>query len=357
MRSSRGRSRTVSAGMSFRGWQRDFRGWQRDSSRRFAIWPDALCRRFDSTSIGAKRQPMCGICGIVQISGSRREVAGQDDVDRMTRVMTPRGPDDSGSLVVPGVALGVRRLSIIDVANGSQPVSNEDESVWAVLNGEFYNHRAIAADLVGSRAPPSEPVRYRGPAPSLRADARRPSDPASWRVRLCRLGRSGADKDRDTRGIVWASSRSTMRSSATFSSSHRSSRLFASRLIDPKLDVEAIDAYLTLGYFAGPTTPLRQVRKLEPAHRLIVDGSVRIERYWTFPHPDPDPAFTEESAREALLGELEESVKMQLMSDVPARRDAERRPRLEPARCFDGTQHERTGQYILRRIRRGCLEQ
>src|SRR5438105_8294713 len=84
---------------------------------------------------------MCGICGVIQIGGEARPVIAQDVLDRMTDVMRHRGPNDRGTHVDKGIALGVRRLSIVDVAGGHQPVSNEDGTVWAVHNGELYNHR------------------------------------------------------------------------------------------------------------------------------------------------------------------------------------------------------------------------
>ena len=90
---------------------------------------------------------MCGICGVIQVGGEPREVIEESVLDRMTNAMTHRGPNDRGTYQAPGIALGVRRLSIVDVAMGHQPFSNEDESVWAVQNGELYNHEEIHADL------------------------------------------------------------------------------------------------------------------------------------------------------------------------------------------------------------------
>src|SRR5262245_48792998 len=91
---------------------------------------------------------MCGICGVVQIDGPPREVVRPELLERMTDVMTHRGPNDRGFFTAPGVAFGVRRLSIIDVAEGHQPFANEDESVWAMQTGELYNHDAVREELV-----------------------------------------------------------------------------------------------------------------------------------------------------------------------------------------------------------------
>ena len=90
---------------------------------------------------------MCGICGIAQIGGPKRKLVDVDVLVRMTDVMTHRGPNDRGLHLAPGIALGVRRLSIVDVEGGHQPFDNEDGRVSAIQNGELYNHDAIRRDL------------------------------------------------------------------------------------------------------------------------------------------------------------------------------------------------------------------
>ncbi len=91
---------------------------------------------------------MCGICGVIQVSGPLRELAADFDIEAMTDSMTHRGPDDRGVPRGPGIAIGARRLSIIDVAAGHQPLANEDGTVWAAQNGELYNHLELRADLL-----------------------------------------------------------------------------------------------------------------------------------------------------------------------------------------------------------------
>src|SRR5581483_6476373 len=90
---------------------------------------------------------MCGICGIVQVEGPPRPVIGEPGLAAMTDVMTHRGPNDRGLYLADGVALGVRRLSIVDVEGGHQPLSNESGDVWAIQNGELYNHLTIREQL------------------------------------------------------------------------------------------------------------------------------------------------------------------------------------------------------------------
>jgi asparagine synthase (glutamine-hydrolysing) len=90
---------------------------------------------------------MCGICGVVQIGGESRELVSEAQLDAMTDVMTHRGPNDRGTYAAPGIALGVRRLSIVDVEGGHQPFLNEHGSVVAIQNGELYNHADLRRKL------------------------------------------------------------------------------------------------------------------------------------------------------------------------------------------------------------------
>src|SRR5581483_12006939 len=90
---------------------------------------------------------MCGICGIVDFE--RQERMSPDIVSRMNDTIKHRGPDDAGIYVASSVGLGHRRLSIIDVAGGHQPLSNEDGTVWVLMNGEIYNYQEIRGRLLG----------------------------------------------------------------------------------------------------------------------------------------------------------------------------------------------------------------
>src|SRR5512132_1725939 len=92
---------------------------------------------------------MCGIAGFVDTNDAGNLIADRDRVQAMCDVMRHRGPDDQGIHVEPGVALGMRRLSIIDLATGHQPIHNEDRTVWVVFNGEIYNYRDLRRELEG----------------------------------------------------------------------------------------------------------------------------------------------------------------------------------------------------------------
>ena len=196
---------------------------------------------------------MCGICGVVQIGGPPREVVAPDVLESMLDTIVHRGPSDDGVYQAPGVALGVRRLSIVDVEGGHQPVSNEDASIWAVQNGELYNHLDVRRRLL--RTSFSQPLRHRGdPAPVRGARRRFPEELrgmfaiAVWDERRRRLVLA-----RDRLGIkpLYFGRAGDL---VVFGSELKA--VLASGLFQPDLDYDAIDAYLTLGYFPAPLTPL-----------------------------------------------------------------------------------------------------
>jgi asparagine synthase (glutamine-hydrolysing) len=261
---------------------------------------------------------MCGICGVIQIGGDPRPVVTSDVLDRMTDCMTHRGPNDRGTYSAEGVALGVRRLSIVDVEGGHQPFASEDDHVWAIQNGELYNHDRLRAEL-----------RARGHAFQSRCDTEvlphlYEEEGTRFAERL--RGKFGiavwdearrrAVLARDRLGVkplYWARADDLL----VFASELKS--LLASGLVEPDLDYVAIDSLLTFGFVPGPRTPLAGVSKLLPGHRLVVEpGGVRLEQYWAYPKPKASPSTDGVDAyARGLLAELEESVRLRLMSDVP----------------------------------------
>ncbi len=259
---------------------------------------------------------MCGICGVVQTGGGpAREVVPAEVLDRMTDVMTHRGPDDRGTYASPGVALGARRLSIVDVGGGHQPISDETGRVWAIQNGELYNHGELRNELA--------PVAFRTQCDTevLPHLYRRNGDgfPRHLRgmfaVAIWDEERRRAVLARDRLGIkplYYALAGDLL----VFGSELKS--LLASGLLRPELDFEAIDAYLSFGFVPAPRTPLAGISKLKPGHILVADeAGVREERYWDYPFPRPAERRTEAAWRDELLERLEESVRLRLMSDVP----------------------------------------
>ena len=258
---------------------------------------------------------MCGICGVVQLEAPFVGPAVDASVfESMVDLMEHRGPSDSGVYAEDGVSLGVRRLSIVDVEGGHQPFSNEDGSIWAIQNGELFNHLDLRNALPGH---------------SLRSRCDTEIIPHLYEEYRCDFPMqlrgmfAIAVWDAPRRRLVVARDRLGIKplyyavagDALVFASELKP--ILASGLVDVALDPDAVDAYLTLGYFPTPLTPLRGVKKLPPGHRLVVEnGSVGVEQYWSYPAAAPEAMSLDEAAVR-LTHELEESVRLRLMSDVP----------------------------------------
>ena len=299
---------------------------------------------------------MCGICGVVQVEGELRTVVPPEVLDSMTDSMVHRGPNDRGTYQRPGIALGVRRLSIVDVAGGHQPFLSEDGAVAAIQNGELYNHEEVRAELVrnGHRLRTRcdteiLPHLYEDVGDRVPEHVRGKFGLAVWDGR-----RRRAVIARDRLGVkplYYARCGDLL----VFASELKS--LLASGLIDGTLDYEAIDAYLTFGFFPGPQTPLAGVAKLRPGHRLIVgDGTRPCGGVLALPAPGPPNGNDHGRAR----GRAARRTRGIGAAQADERRaiggDAERRDRLEPDRRPDGASHERPGQDVFSRLRGGRSE-
>ena len=236
----------------------------------------------------------------------------------MTDAMTHRGPNDRGTYMAEGVALGARRLSIVDVESGHQPVFSEDGSVVAIQNGELYNHGAIRAELTAE----GHTLRTRCDTEILPHVFERDGSRLPERLRgkfalaVWDGRRRQALLARDPLGVkpLYYAVAGDM---LVFASELKS--VLASGLVTPEVDYEAIDAYLALGYVPAPRSPLVGVYKLLPGHRLVVeDGRMTVEPYWRYPVPVVAPEErTEREWADELLAELDEAVRLRLMSDVP----------------------------------------
>jgi len=260
---------------------------------------------------------MCGICGVVYSDPEARvdvSVLGQ-----MVETLHHRGPDDRGtfvrSTVNPAVGLGHARLSIIDVAGGHQPMSNEDGSIVIVFNGEIYNFPALRDELT-----------RRGHVFRTRSDTE---------VIVHLYEENGADCLAELRGMfalaIWDEPRQRLflardRLGQKPLCYHHDGRrfLFGSEMkailahpqVPREVDEVALHHYLTYQYVASPRTMFRAIRRLPPAHFLIWEkGEVRLERYWDL-RPDPRP-MDEKQCADELRGRLEEATQMRLISDVP----------------------------------------
>jgi asparagine synthase (glutamine-hydrolysing) len=259
---------------------------------------------------------MCGIAGQLALHPDR--LVDVIDVRKMTEALTHRGPDDEGYHVDAAgrVALGMRRLSIIDLASGQQPIAGEDGSVVCVFNGEIYNFRELRARLqaqghVFRSSGDTEVIvhLYEEEGPDCVRRLRGMFAIALWDARA---GRLLLARDRFGKKPLYYAE---LEGRLCFASELGGLTTLAA--FDRRLDPIALDLYLTHGYVPSPRSIYRTVRKLPPAHTLIAErGRVRIERYWRIEPADPWQAPAEEIA-EALREKLRESVRLRLVSDVP----------------------------------------
>lgn len=261
---------------------------------------------------------MCGIAGAFTVGGPGRRPISQAMLDAMTDAMKHRGPDDRGTFIDEGAAIGARRLSVIDVAAGHQPFANESGEIWAVQNGEIYNHDTLRAELVGSghrfgtRCDTEVlPHLYEAHGVAFAERLRGMFAAAIWD---CRERRGVIVRDRlGVKPLYYARRNGLL----LFASELKG--LLASGLIAPDLDPVSVELYLTLGMVPAPRSILRDVWKLQPGQRIVVDGGgVHTEQYWEYPlvaGPSRDSDVREHAER--LLEALRESVRCRLMADVP----------------------------------------
>ena len=257
---------------------------------------------------------MCGICGIFEFE--HREEISRELVRRMTDTIVHRGPDDEGIYVGPGIGLGFRRLSIIDVAGGHQPISNEDGRVWVMLNGEIYNYPELRQELLD-----------RGHVFVTRSDT-------ESIVHL--YEEYGEDCFRRLRGMfaiaLWDSrerklllARDRVGKKPLFYAGDPKRILFGSELkcllagngFSRTIDSQALSDYFSYGYIPAPKTIYRNVRKVNPGHYLVASSDgIREVPYWnlSFAHVEDR---SEEQWCEMLRHELCEATRVRLMSDVP----------------------------------------
>ena len=261
---------------------------------------------------------MCGVCGIVLADPNGSVSEGT--LERMSDSIVHRGPDDSGLYLNDRVGFAFRRLSIIDLSGGHQPMANEDGSVWIVYNGEVYNHAELRPRLearghVFRTRCDTEAIihQYEEDGPSCARELRGMFGFAIWDERRERLVLA-----RDRSGIKPMFYATTPRGDIVFGSEIKA--ILASGMVDAKLDESAVAEYFALGSVSGDRTLYDGIRKLEPGHTLTwTDGRVRIERYWDLPEysADASPVRDLADAASEFWTRFVESVRIMLMSDVP----------------------------------------
>jgi len=262
---------------------------------------------------------VCGICGVV----SWREPVVQDDLRAMAQTMVHRGPDADGFHISDDrrTGLGFRRLSIVDLDTGDQPMSNEDDSIWLIFNGEIYNHADIRSRLEAkghryrSKCDAEAVVHlYEEYGPDCVHHLRGMFAFAIWdsrkRVLLIARDRIGV------KPLYFAAS------SDRFLFGSEIKALLAHPRMSTRLNEQALSLYLTFAATPAPGTLFEGVQKLPPGHRLVLDtqtGQHRVERYWQ-PLPDPDELGRRrqpEEYVERLDALIRESIGLRMMSDVP----------------------------------------
>src|SRR2546430_6621728 len=261
---------------------------------------------------------MCGITGWANLDPRTRPPDGAEELLRsMCDRMIHRGPDSEGYFVDDGVALGMRRLAIIDLLTGEQPAFNEDESIAVVLNGEIYNYRELRADLEkrGNAFRSSSDTEI---LPHLYEEYGREMVQhlngmfafALWDDRRRRLFIA---RDRfGEKPLYWGVFDRTL----LFASEPKV--LLAHPAVQPNLNLNALRQYLSFDYVPAPLSIYEGISKLPAAHTLtLADGEIKVERYWRLSYQPHEPVPTIKDAAEQLRELLADSVRMRLVSDVP----------------------------------------
>ena len=259
---------------------------------------------------------MCGIVGIYNY-GSGLPVT-REALKAMNDLIVHRGPDDEGYFTHENVGLAMRRLSIIDISTGHQPISNEDDTLHIVFNGEIYNFQELRQGLLA-----------RGHKFKTKSDTE---------VILHLYEEKGEDFPKELRGMfavaIWDKrkkrltlARDRMGKKPLYYAVTPSFIAFASELrallavpgLPRDIDLKAVDTYLTLQYIPSPMSVFKAARKLEPASTLVFeDGKLETKKYWNLPLGERKLDGTPvEELKERLRAELAEAVKIRLISEVP----------------------------------------
>lgn len=256
---------------------------------------------------------MCGICG--KLNFDPEASVSQATLKAMADAIVHRGPDDEGFYISGQIGLGFRRLSIIDLSGGHQPLSNEDKTVWIVFNGEIYNYPELRAFLI-----------TKGHIFSTHSDT-------EVIVHLYEeFGAACVEKLRGMFGFaIWDSrkkalllARDRVGIKPLYYTLSQNSIIFGSEvkaiLADPSVKAEVdpaiVDRFLTFYYTPGDETLFKGIQKLAPgSYLLIQDGQVQVRRYWDLNFHEKQISLPE--AEEQLMAMLEESVRLHMISDVP----------------------------------------
>jgi len=261
---------------------------------------------------------MCGICGVLELRGGRFR---EEDLQAMSNALLHRGPDDQGKLLAGPLAFGFRRLSIVDLAGGHQPMTNEDGTLWIVFNGEIYNHRELR--------------------PALEQRGHRYATNSDTETILHLYEEYGEDCVHHLRGMfafaIWDTRRKQLFCARDrleikpfyyaivgnrFAFASEVKALFEIPSFQPRLNRRALPEFFTFGYISSDETLFEGVRKLLPGYRLQIDLTNRdaepqIAQYWDLDMFPSERELSEGEYIEQFRDEFTETVRKHLMSDVP----------------------------------------
>ena len=249
--------------------------------------------------------------------GRPGEVIDADAVHRMCQTIAHRGPDDEGVYARGSIGLGMRRLSIIDLSGGKQPIHNEDQSIWVVFNGEIYNFPELRCEL--------------------EARGHRFYTHSDTEVIVHLYEESGADCVKKLRGMFAMAlyderqgslllARDRLGKKPLHYALHQGRLYFGSEIktilaVHPDLadvDPEGLLQYFYFGYIPDPLTIFRDIRKLPAGHLAeFRNGEIKVRQYWDLPAYCTHPTMSEEECLEQLEKRLQEAVRIRLISDVP----------------------------------------
>lgn len=257
---------------------------------------------------------MCGICGLV--NRSEDKLVDRTILFQMNEVIRHRGPDSDGYFIQKNVGLAMRRLKIIDLATGDQPLFNEDGTICVVFNGEIYNYKELRVLLEQS-----------GHIFKTNSDTEvivhLYEDYSTKVVQYLRGMFAFAIWDTKKKRLFLA--RDRVGKKPLYFAQYRDTLLFGSELkcilqfpgFPRELDIEAIHHYLTLQYVPDPWTPFKGIQKLPPSHLAVwQNGSIHIERYWDLPY-EPKLRLRRRELKEKIQDTIIEAVRLRLVSDVP----------------------------------------
>jgi asparagine synthase (glutamine-hydrolysing) len=256
---------------------------------------------------------MCGICGVVDLNSS--ECVNSEIIRHMCQSLTHRGPDDEGYYEKDGISLGMRRLSIIDIVQGHQPISNEDKTIWIVFNGEIYNFQELKLNLektghIFSTSSDTEVIVHLYEELGIGC------------VNHLNGMFAFAIWDQKKRQIFIA--RDHLGIKPLFYCYQKNRLIFGSEIkailefphIEQEIDLKALDQFLSIEYILAPRTIYTGIKKLPPGHFLIFnDRGLYIKRYWEV---NAAPIHLDRSSYiEQARSLLSDAIKKQMVSDVP----------------------------------------